>query len=127
MTGSACRVGVDIGGTFTDIVALTGGGRAAVAKVASTPDDYGRGVLHGLAEALAELGLPAAGVAEIVHGFTVATNAIREGTGPEAASTSAPAPPSSWYASPRSYRFRKIHCVHRQYSASDVASSRDQS
>ena len=77
----ACRVGVDIGGTFTDVVALTEGGRSAVVKVASTPDDYGRGVLRGLADALAELDLPAAGVAEIVHGFTVATNAILEGKG----------------------------------------------
>ena len=80
-SGSACRVGVDIGGTFTDIVAVTERGRAAVVKVASTPDDYGRGVLRGLADALAELGLPAAGVTEIVHGFTVATNAILEGKG----------------------------------------------
>ena len=67
------------------MVALTEGGRAAVVKVASTPDDYGRGVLHGLAEALAELDLSAAGVAEIVHGFTVATNAILEGKGAEMA------------------------------------------
>ena len=81
MSGTACRVGVDIGGTFTDVVALTEGGRAAVVKVASTPDDFGRSVLHGLAEARAELDLPAAGVAEIVHGFTVATNAILEGKG----------------------------------------------
>ena len=53
------------------------------AKVPSTPDDYGRGVLQGLAAALSELDLPTAGVAEIVHGFTVATNAIlgREGRG----------------------------------------------
>ena len=80
-TRPVCRVGVDIGGTFTDIVALTERGRAAVVKVASTPDDYGRGVLRGLADALAELDLPAAGVAEIVHGFTVATNAILEGKG----------------------------------------------
>ena len=80
-TRPVCRVGVDIGGTFTDIVALTESGRAAVVKVASTPDDYGRGVLRGLADALAELDLPAAGVAEIVHGFTVATNAILEGKG----------------------------------------------
>ncbi|MCY4375763.1 MAG: hydantoinase/oxoprolinase family protein, partial [Spirochaetaceae bacterium] len=81
----ACRVGVDIGGTFTGIVALTEDGRSAVVKVASTPDDYGRGVLRGLADALAELDLPAAGVAEIVHGFTVATNAILEGKGAQMA------------------------------------------
>ena len=75
------RVGVDIGGTFTDIVALTETGQVAVVKVASTPDDYGRAVLDGVGRALDELGAPAAGVAEIVHGFTVATNAILEGTG----------------------------------------------
>ncbi len=76
-----CRIGADVGGTFTDVVALTADGRAAVVKVASTPDDYGRGVLGGITTALAQLDLSAAGVAELVHGFTVATNAILEGKG----------------------------------------------
>ena len=73
------RVGVDIGGTFTDVAFLSDDGRAFVRKVASTPDDYGRAVLDGLAQGIGELGIEPADVSEVSHGFTVATNAILEG------------------------------------------------
>ena len=75
------RVGVDIGGTFTDVAFLRDDGRALVRKVASTPDDYGRAVLNGLAQGIGELGIEPADVSEVSHGFTVATNAILEGKG----------------------------------------------
>ena len=75
------RVGVDIGGTFTDVAFLRDDGRALVRKVASTPDDYGRAVLDGLAQGIGELGIEPADVSEVSHGFTVATNAILEGKG----------------------------------------------
>ena len=75
------RVGVDIGGTFTDVAFLRDDGRALVQKVASTPDDYGRAVLDGLAQGIGELGIEPADVSEVSHGFTVATNAILEGKG----------------------------------------------
>jgi N-methylhydantoinase A len=75
------RVGVDIGGTFTDVAFLSDDGRAFVRKVASTPDDYGRAVLDGLAQGIGELGIEPADVSEVSHGFTVATNAILEGKG----------------------------------------------
>ena len=75
------RVGGDIGGTFTDVAFLRDDGRALVRKVASTPDDYGRAVLNGLAQGIGELGIEPADVSEVSHGFTVATNAILEGKG----------------------------------------------
>ena len=42
------RVGIDIGGTFTDMVFLTANGEALTLKVPSTPDDYSRGIAEGL-------------------------------------------------------------------------------
>ena len=64
------RVGVDIGGTFTDIVFLGDDGAVLARKVASTPDDYSRGVLEGVRGGVAELGIQPAAVSEISHGFT---------------------------------------------------------
>ena len=75
------RAGVDIGGTFTDVVFLGDDGKVLVRKVASTPDDYGRAVLEGLSEGIDELGIGPGDVSEVSHGFTVATNAILEGKG----------------------------------------------
>ena len=66
-------VGIDVGGTFTDIAILEDG-HLKVHKLASTPDDPSRGILQGVAET---------GVheADFVHGSTVATNALLEGKG----------------------------------------------
>ena len=75
------RVGVDIGGTFTDIVFLADDGTVLARKVASTPDDYSRGVLEGVRGGVEELGIQPTAVSEISHGFTVATNAIIENKG----------------------------------------------
>ena len=44
----ALRIGIDIGGTFTDLVAITADGRVVTHKVASTPHDYGDGIIDGL-------------------------------------------------------------------------------
>ena len=73
------RVGADIGGTFTDIVFLGPDGTVRAAKLLSTPDDYGRAILDGLQSDRARGG--DAAIAEIVHGTTVATNAILEQKG----------------------------------------------
>jgi len=73
------RVGIDIGGTFTDLVFLTTDGRVLRSKVLSTPDDYGRGIVDGLARGAPEGA--AQEVAQVIHGTTVATNAILEGKG----------------------------------------------
>jgi N-methylhydantoinase A len=75
------RVGADIGGTFTDIVFLGHDGAVRAAKRLSTPDDYGRAILEGLAAEHARADGRAEPIAEIVHGTTVATNAILEQKG----------------------------------------------
>ena len=75
------RAGVDIGGTFTDVVLLGEDGAVKVVKVASTPDDYSRAVIEGLSRGIEELGIGPGDVSELGHGFTVATNAILEGKG----------------------------------------------
>jgi len=71
-------IGIDIGGTFTDLVLRTGAGRVLIRKVPSSVPNYGRAILSGLAELLAEAALPAAALAEVRHGTTVASNAILE-------------------------------------------------
>ena len=79
------RAGVDIGGTFTDVVVATEDGRLAVRKCLSTPEDYGRAGIEGLTAALADLGIDAGTPAEVVHATTVATNAILEHRGADCA------------------------------------------
>lgn len=69
------RIGIDTGGTFTDLV-LLGGNGVIVHKVRSTPDDPSRAILAGLHEIA---GVPDG--ADIVHGSTVATNAVLERKG----------------------------------------------
>ncbi len=73
-------VGVDVGGTFTD-VAVIAGGRLVTAKVPTTPSDHSLGVIEGVRLALVEAGLAAADVAHFGHGTTVATNAMLERRG----------------------------------------------
>ena len=68
------RVGVDVGGTFTDLVAITPEGRVILAKVPSTPGDPGEAVWHAVDAASVR---PAA----LIHGSTVATNALLERRG----------------------------------------------
>ncbi|MEO2140987.1 MAG: hydantoinase/oxoprolinase N-terminal domain-containing protein, partial [bacterium] len=51
------RVGVDIGGTFTDIVFLGDDGEVLARKIASTPNDYSEAVLNGIKNGVAELGI----------------------------------------------------------------------
>ncbi len=78
MTTSDWQAGIDVGGTNTDLLLLdtvTDGFR--VAKVPSTPEDQSIGVLAALGTAEAEL----AGLAAIVHGTTIATNAVLERKG----------------------------------------------
>ncbi len=79
------RIGVDIGGTFTDVVLLGADGALRTKKVLSTPDDYARGVVHGVLELLAETGAAPASVSKVVHATTVASNAVLEGKGPRCA------------------------------------------
>src|SRR5438094_10502428 len=79
------RIGIDVGGTFTDLVAIDAGGATVLAKVPSTPEDPSLGVLEGLALLAGRLGLERgalfAATERIVHGTTVATNALLERKG----------------------------------------------
>ena len=72
------RIGIDIGGTFTDLVALGADGRVRTRKIASTPHDYAEGIVAGLADLLGETPGP---VGELLHATTIASNAILAGAG----------------------------------------------
>ena len=72
------RVGVDIGGTFTDIVFMNADGRVLTKKVASSVDNYARAIVESVAEMFEEFGLTGADVTEVLHGTTIASNAILE-------------------------------------------------
>lgn len=75
----AWRIGVDTGGTFTDVVAVDEAtGRRYVRKTSSTPDDPSRAFTLGIQELLSEVGVGVDEVSFISHGTTVATNAILE-------------------------------------------------
>jgi len=78
-------IGIDVGGTFTDLVAIDQSGRVTLAKSASTPSDQSLGVMDGLerlAEALSTTRPEMlAQTQRIVHGTTVATNALLEHKG----------------------------------------------
>jgi N-methylhydantoinase A len=74
------KIGIDVGGTFTDFLLAFADGTSKIYKVLSTPDDPSIGLLHGLGEMAKDLELPAADflgqVETIVHGTTVTTNAV---------------------------------------------------
>ena len=78
---SGWRIGVDIGGTFTDIVLLGADGTVATRKISSSVDDYARAIMEGIAALVAEHTIDGAEIAEIVHGTTVASNALLERKG----------------------------------------------
>jgi N-methylhydantoinase A len=74
------KIGIDVGGTFTDFLLTSGDGRSEVYKVLSTPDDPSIGLLNGLSEMADAKGLSLKDfikqVTTIVHGTTVTTNAV---------------------------------------------------
>jgi len=71
-------IGVDVGGTFTDVFVLDeAAGKAEIAKVPTTPADQSKGFLEGIRARVADLGE----VTTVVHGTTVATNALLERKG----------------------------------------------
>ena len=74
---SEMRLGVDVGGTFTDLVALSAEGTLVTAKVPSTPQDQSEGVMNAIDASEVE---PDA-VTALAHGMTVATNALLERRG----------------------------------------------
>lgn len=76
------RIGVDVGGTFTDILLVNeASGETYRAKTSSTPADQSVGVLRGIERACEEAGIKLAEITDVLHGTTVATNAVLEGKG----------------------------------------------
>jgi N-methylhydantoinase A len=79
------RIGIDVGGTFTDLAAVDETGRVVIAKCASTPRDQSEGLMEGLGLLAVECGSDLVGLLKsterIVHGTTVATNALLERKG----------------------------------------------
>src|SRR5215208_1466038 len=75
------RVGVDIGGTFTDIVLLGSDGATHTKKASSSVENYAQAIVEGLAEVCRESGITGVDIEEIRHGTTVASNAILEHKG----------------------------------------------
>ena len=76
------RIGVDTGGTFTDVVAVdTRSGEVRTTKTPSTPSDPADGFLTGIGKILALTGASSADIESISHGTTVATNAVIEAKG----------------------------------------------
>ncbi|MEM6762382.1 MAG: hydantoinase/oxoprolinase family protein [Pseudomonadota bacterium] len=76
------RLGVDVGGTFTDLILIDeGSGKTYTAKVPSTPEDSSIGVLNGIEKICKSAGIEPSAIAEVMHGTTVATNAVLTGSG----------------------------------------------
>ncbi len=76
------RLGVDVGGTFTDVLLVDErAGSTWRAKTSSTPGDQSAGVLHGIDQVCEQAGVHRSAIAHLLHGTTVATNAILEGKG----------------------------------------------
>ncbi|HWK63592.1 MAG TPA: hydantoinase/oxoprolinase family protein [Rhizobiaceae bacterium] len=75
------RVGIDIGGTFTDVVFMGEDGRVIVTKVSSSIENYSSAIIRGVSAVMAEHGIAANDIIEIVHGTTVASNTILEHKG----------------------------------------------
>ena len=78
----AWRIGIDIGGTFTDVAMVEeGSGRIGIAKVLTTPHDFGQGVIDGITRGLWQNDIDPADVALLSHATTVVTNALLEHKG----------------------------------------------
>ncbi|MFQ5609830.1 MAG: hydantoinase/oxoprolinase N-terminal domain-containing protein, partial [Woeseiaceae bacterium] len=76
------RLGVDVGGTFTDLLLISEeSGETYTAKVPSTPEDSSIGVLNGVARICEESGVDPSKIQRVMHGTTVATNAVLQGKG----------------------------------------------
>ena len=76
------KLGVDVGGTFTDVLLLSQDtGELTIAKVLSTPEDQSAGVIAGVQQACRVRGVFPAELALILHGSTVVTNMILEEKG----------------------------------------------
>src|ERR1051326_7917284 len=81
----AWRIGVDIGGTFTDVAAIEeASGRIGIVKLPTTPHDFGHAVLDGLGRALEAEAIGSGAVSLLAHATTVVTNALFDKKGARA-------------------------------------------
>lgn len=79
---AVCRLGVDVGGTFTDVILVDQTHRKVwTTKVPTTPEDPSQGVINGIHKIFSESGLSGENVQFIGHGTTIATNLLVEGKG----------------------------------------------
>ena len=81
MNAGGRRIAADIGGTFTDIAFLTDDGQLMTRKLSSTPEDYADAVVEGITGLINDSPDQLADVADVLHGSTIATNAIIERKG----------------------------------------------
>lgn len=80
--GSGYMLGVDVGGTFTDLLLIEEStGQTFTAKVPSTPSDSSIGVLHGIERICENAGIDSTAIGHVMHGTTVATNTVLTGSG----------------------------------------------
>ena len=79
---TSLRIGIDIGGTFTDLVAISGDGIVTTHKTASTPQDYGEGIIEGIRTLLADR---SGMVSDVLHATTVGSNTVLEAKGAKTA------------------------------------------
>mgnify|MGYP001073411282 CR=1 FL=1 len=78
-------IGIDVGGTFTDLIYLDAeSGEMGIHKVSTTPDDPSQGVITGLNALMEQGNIGPADIAQVLHGTTTATNAVLEAKGSRA-------------------------------------------
>ena len=82
LSAKTFRVGVNIGGTFTDIVCLSNNGEILTNKILSTPDDFTKAIVKGIEEVFQRTNLSGNDITEVVHGCTIATNTILQRSAP---------------------------------------------
>ena len=75
------RIGVDVGGTFTDLILLLPDGHVVASKILSSPPNFNKAITQGVADLLCQSALSGEDVGEFSHGATVATNCILTRTG----------------------------------------------
>lgn len=78
-------VGIEVGGTFTDLIAVLDDGRTVIHKTPSTPDDPSRAAISGLKELLQRLGAKGGDVTELLHGSTIVANSLIQRRGAKVA------------------------------------------
>src|SRR4051795_3998510 len=81
MTTGPVEIGIDIGGTFTDVVCRRVGEPMRIAKIRSTRGDPARAVMQAVAFMVTEWGIAPGEIARFLHGTTIATNAVLERSG----------------------------------------------